>query len=311
MRITWSPGATFVTPSPTSTTTPAPSCPGTAGIGCRSAPRTMDRSEWQTPVAASRTRTCPGPVGRARRRRRRAGSRCRGGRRPGSPGERTVCAAGGGGDGVHGQGRAGDLGAHRRGVGRVEDGVVPDRLDPGTRTARRSATGRWASRPCSPVAAGCSRHCCPRGDRRALQGRATDPAAVCAPGTTRCAAYHAWSHDDPTRIAYVSMLRDRLPAARCWSSGCGPGDPATRLLANGTASSASTVGRAARAARGHAPAATLVQADMTRLVVRPERRRGGVVLLRWAPAQRGARAVAHGHRVVAAAGRPARRRACR
>src|SRR5205814_946004 len=60
---TGSPTATSATPSPTSTTVPAPSCPSTAGTGWRSVPLDSDRSEWQTPAAASRTRTFPGPVG--------------------------------------------------------------------------------------------------------------------------------------------------------------------------------------------------------------------------------------------------------
>ena len=57
---TRSPGATAVTPAPTASTTPAPSCPST--IGQRSAPRWPSarcRSEWQTPAAATRTSTSP------------------------------------------------------------------------------------------------------------------------------------------------------------------------------------------------------------------------------------------------------------
>ena len=30
-------------------------------MGCASVPRASERSEWQTPVATMRTRTCPGP----------------------------------------------------------------------------------------------------------------------------------------------------------------------------------------------------------------------------------------------------------
>src|SRR6185369_13826994 len=59
---TGSPTRTFVTPSPTSTTVPAPSCPSTAGTCWRSVPLDSDRSEWQTPAAASLTRTFPVPA---------------------------------------------------------------------------------------------------------------------------------------------------------------------------------------------------------------------------------------------------------
>src|SRR5690606_3766199 len=49
--ITWSPGCTLVTPSPTSLTTPAPSWPGTNGAGCGMVPFMPETSEWHTPVA--------------------------------------------------------------------------------------------------------------------------------------------------------------------------------------------------------------------------------------------------------------------
>ena len=83
--------------------------------------------------------------------------------------------------------------------------------------------------------------------------------------------YHAWSHADPDRLAYVVLVRDRLPAgARVLDLGCGPGDPATRLLAErhhvvGVDLSAGQLA----IARVKAPGAVLVRADMTRLAVRP------------------------------------------
>src|SRR6185312_10001588 len=61
---TSSPGRRCVTPSPTSTTTPAPSWPRT--IGQRpspSEPSARWTSEWHTPAAATRTSTSPGPGG--------------------------------------------------------------------------------------------------------------------------------------------------------------------------------------------------------------------------------------------------------
>src|SRR5205807_4783185 len=54
---TWSPGCRCSTPSPTSSITPAPSCPRTAGSGARSVPLRTERSEWHTPDAPSRTFT--------------------------------------------------------------------------------------------------------------------------------------------------------------------------------------------------------------------------------------------------------------
>src|SRR5918995_7264601 len=61
--MTWSPGATDVTPSPTSLITPAPSWPGTNGAGCGIVPFMPDTSEWHTPVAWTLTLTSPGPTG--------------------------------------------------------------------------------------------------------------------------------------------------------------------------------------------------------------------------------------------------------
>src|SRR5581483_4249241 len=53
---TWSPGRTEVTPSPTRSTIPAPSCPSTVGAyPDGSAPDAVYRSVWHTPQATSRT----------------------------------------------------------------------------------------------------------------------------------------------------------------------------------------------------------------------------------------------------------------
>src|SRR5690606_14844524 len=58
--MTWSPGLTLVTPSPTSTTTPAPSWPRTAGkTPSGSSPESVKASVWQTPVCVIFTRTSP------------------------------------------------------------------------------------------------------------------------------------------------------------------------------------------------------------------------------------------------------------
>ena len=58
---TWSPGLTDFTSEPTDSTTPAPSCPMTVGAGNGIVPSMTDKSEWQTPAAAMRTRTSLGP----------------------------------------------------------------------------------------------------------------------------------------------------------------------------------------------------------------------------------------------------------
>jgi hypothetical protein len=59
---TRSPGATRVTSLPTSSTTPAPSCPSRIGNRVpQPLVSTTWRSEWQSPQARTRTRTSRGP----------------------------------------------------------------------------------------------------------------------------------------------------------------------------------------------------------------------------------------------------------
>src|SRR5690606_31982232 len=60
---TWSPGRTSRTAGPTSTTTPAASCPSAIGTGRTRLPSTTDRSEWHTPAASTRTSSSPSPGG--------------------------------------------------------------------------------------------------------------------------------------------------------------------------------------------------------------------------------------------------------
>ena len=82
--------------------------------------------------------------------------------------------------------------------------------------------------------------------------------------------YHEWSHAAAVRIEYVTRLRDRLaPGSLVLELGSGPGDPATRMLAERHR----VVGvelswRQIEIARRYAPGAAFVQADMTRLAVR-------------------------------------------
>ena len=60
-RTTSSPGASPRTSLPTASTTPAPSCPSTMGVGRRNSPLTLCRSVPQIPAAAMRTTTSSGP----------------------------------------------------------------------------------------------------------------------------------------------------------------------------------------------------------------------------------------------------------
>ena len=83
--------------------------------------------------------------------------------------------------------------------------------------------------------------------------------------------YRDWSSTSPVRLSWVQRLRDDLtPRSLVVDLGCGPGEPATRLLAEqhrvvGVDASSAQL----RLAREAAPSALLVQADMTRLAFRP------------------------------------------
>lgn len=76
--------------------------------------------------------------------------------------------------------------------------------------------------------------------------------------------YHMWSHRSPTRLRFVREVLDRLsPRSRVIDLGCGPGDPATRLLSErhlviGVDLSRTQLG----IAKGFAPRAALIQADV-------------------------------------------------
>jgi SAM-dependent methyltransferase len=83
------------------------------------------------------------------------------------------------------------------------------------------------------------------------------------------AGYHAWSHRSPVRLGVLDDVLARLtPGSRVVDLGCGPGDPATRLLAErhqvlGVDISAGQLA----VARRHAPRAWLVQADLADLAL--------------------------------------------
>jgi cyclopropane fatty-acyl-phospholipid synthase-like methyltransferase len=83
--------------------------------------------------------------------------------------------------------------------------------------------------------------------------------------------YREWSHDSPVRLNWARRLLDEVtPHSLVVDLGCGPGEPATRLLAQhhrviGVDASYVQLQLAQQAA----PTALLVQADMTRLSLRP------------------------------------------
>lgn len=83
--------------------------------------------------------------------------------------------------------------------------------------------------------------------------------------------YHAWSHATPSRLRYVEAVLARLSdGSLVVDLGCGPGDPATRLLSErhtvlGVDLSAGQLAIARRLA----PRASLVRADVGRLALRP------------------------------------------
>jgi SAM-dependent methyltransferase len=99
-----------------------------------------------------------------------------------------------------------------------------------------------------------------------------DPAGIVRSGYDAIGPrYHAWSSASPVRIAFVERLLGRLaPDSVVLELGCGPGDPATRMLSerHRVVGVDISFGQLALA-RGHAPRAALAQADVTRLSVRP------------------------------------------
>jgi SAM-dependent methyltransferase len=81
--------------------------------------------------------------------------------------------------------------------------------------------------------------------------------------------YHDWSHAGSVRLRYVDAILGRLdPGSTVVDLGCGPGDPATRLLSErhnvlGVDISAGQLAIARRLA----PRASFVQADLTRFAL--------------------------------------------
>jgi cyclopropane fatty-acyl-phospholipid synthase-like methyltransferase len=84
-------------------------------------------------------------------------------------------------------------------------------------------------------------------------------------------AYHDWSHASPVRLRFVATVLDRLsPGSRVVDLGCGPGDPATRLLSEQHVVLGVDVSMAQlQLARRLAPRASLVAADITTFHLAP------------------------------------------
>jgi len=82
--------------------------------------------------------------------------------------------------------------------------------------------------------------------------------------------YREWSSASPTRLNFVRrLLRELTPGSLVVELGCGPGEPATRLLAAEHRVLAVDASLAQlQLAREAAPTAALVQADMARLNLR-------------------------------------------
>ncbi|WNV73734.1 class I SAM-dependent methyltransferase [Geodermatophilus sp. DSM 44513] len=83
--------------------------------------------------------------------------------------------------------------------------------------------------------------------------------------------YRDGSRDNAVRLHFVQTLLDRLgPGSVVVDLGCGSGEPATRVLAghHRVVGVDGSLGQL-RLARSAAPTAALVQADMTRLALRP------------------------------------------
>jgi SAM-dependent methyltransferase len=84
--------------------------------------------------------------------------------------------------------------------------------------------------------------------------------------------YRDWSSGSPVRIGFLQELILRLATgSTVVDLGCGPGEPATRLLSDAHQVVGVDVSRVQLAlARRAAPAAAFVLADMTEFAVRPE-----------------------------------------
>lgn len=85
------------------------------------------------------------------------------------------------------------------------------------------------------------------------------------------ARYRDWSASSPVRLDFVRRVLARLPAgSRVVDLGCGPGEPATRMLADHHTVLGVDLSRGQLAlASQSAPTALLVQADLAELSLQP------------------------------------------
>jgi SAM-dependent methyltransferase len=83
--------------------------------------------------------------------------------------------------------------------------------------------------------------------------------------------YHDWSYAGSVRLRYVAAVLDRLePGGTVVDLGCGPGDPATRLLSEKHTVLGVDISAVQLAiARRLAPRASFVQADLTWFALQP------------------------------------------
>jgi SAM-dependent methyltransferase len=83
--------------------------------------------------------------------------------------------------------------------------------------------------------------------------------------------YHDWSRAGSVRLRYVDAILGRLePGSTVVDLGCGPGDPATRLLSEAYQVLGVDISAGQLAiARRRAPHASFVQADLTRFALQP------------------------------------------
>ena len=187
------------TPEPTSSTTPAPSWPRTAGQRVSAVPSIAFRSEWQTPLAWSRTSTSPGPggarsspvtssgapVAAAPPRESSRPALCRG-TRGGAPSVGSACNS-----------RSSSIGMWQRSSGRVR----PRRAAaPASRRSRRSSVG-----------SACGRRSRTAGRRHSGSHPRAGYAAARLPsivGTAeRSASVYGWCGPENTRSASPSSIR--------------------------------------------------------------------------------------------------------
>jgi len=108
-------------------------------------------------------------------------------------------------------------------------------------------------------------------EREASTSAVNGPAVVRSGYDAIGERYHEWSHLSSTRLDFVDQVLHRLrPGSTVVDLGCGPGDPATRMLAERhTVLGVDLSVEQLRIARRLAPRAGLVQADLVDFSMQP------------------------------------------